>query len=76
MKDYVVADLQRQYPNQMVYRSKNFSSAIISSDVELNGDLTLKRYNDEYIIKVRSYKRYEWAREVMSDELNRNIYAW
>lgn len=76
VKDYIVAALQAMFPGQIIYRSKNFSSAIMTSDVEINSDLVLKHDDLEYTIKVRSYKRYEWAQEVMANEFNREAFNW
>ena len=73
IKDYIVADLQKKYPGQIIYRSKSFSSAIMTSSIKLDGELTLSLWEKEdYTLNIRSYKRYEWAREVMINELSRN----
>lgn len=74
VKDYVVCDLQRQYPGCMIYRSKNFSSAILTSDMRLDDELVLRLPSgNDYKLKLHQYRRYEWIREGIVDELGREI---
>lgn len=75
VKDYIVCDLQKQYPGSLIYRSKNYSSAIITSDVPLDDELILHlRNGEDYKVKIHTYKRYEWIREGIVDELSREIH--
>ncbi len=75
VKDYVVCDLQKQYPGSLIYRSKNYSSAIITSDIKLDDELVLHlRNGEDYAVKIHNYKRYEWIREGIVDELSREIH--
>lgn len=72
IKNYVVSALQKEYPRCMIYRSKTFSSVILSSSIALNGPLELCSSSGvRYSLDVRSYSRYEWAKEGIVHEINR-----
>lgn len=77
IRDYVIADIQMNNRGSVVYRSKNYCAGICTSDVDLACDVILhsNRWED-YSIPLRTYKTFEWTREVVTDETRRDIFNW
>lgn len=74
IKDYVATLLQSSNRGLVVYRSKSFSKSILTSDIEYNEDLILRLPgHSSYSCRICSFKRYEWAREVMANEISRDV---
>lgn len=67
VKDYVITYLHAKQPKgSFVYRSKNFSSVLASSDYPIEETLELVQDGFEtYTVKAHSYRQFEYARERM-----------
>lgn len=73
MRDYVVAFMKLNVTDDLIYRSKTYSSAILTSDSSFKEKIILCPTNGEpFEVKVRSYKTYEWATEAVVNEISRN----
>lgn len=67
IRDYAMSRLNSEYRTYgFVYRSKNLSSAVISSGIDFREDVILRMKNlEDCLITPRCYERYEYAsREV------------
>lgn len=72
IRNYVVSALQDEYRGKIIYRSKTFSKAILSSDIKLDTAILLRDVRGcEYNLNISSYNKYEWAKEGIIYELNR-----
>ena len=59
----------------IVYRSKTYCSAILTSDVNLTEDVILCSDDaEDYLVSIKGYKLFDWAMEVVINETSRNLY--
>ena len=73
IKDYVAAYLTVNH-NNVVYRSKTFSSVILTSDEKLDSTVELCSSNgNSYSVPIKYYKMYDWVVEGINNEITRSI---
>jgi len=68
IKDYTAVYLTGQL--QAVYRSKSFYSIILTSNIPINGTITLKRNGYEKVVPIRSYLPLEFPKALAKGEVS------
>lgn len=72
IRDLIALAIRAQHPGQVIYRSKSYAAAILSTEMDLTDELVLvHRDHEDYRIPIKSYRRFEWCREEVAYEISR-----
>ena len=75
IKNYVATALQAENRGKIVYRSKTFSTVIMTSDFPIDEKLILScNGRKDYEVYIRSYTDFAWAKERYLNEAFRRIF--